>query len=49
VLLHKGKSLRAGTPAEVYEREVLEEVFQAPLEIEMRAGGRPHVLVRDAR
>lgn len=49
VLLHKGKSLRAGTPAEVYEREVLEEVFQTPLEIEIRAGGRPHVLVRDAR
>ena len=49
VLLHKGKSLRVGTPAEVYEREVLEEVFQAPLEIEMRAGGRPHVLLRDVR
>jgi ABC-type cobalamin/Fe3+-siderophores transport system ATPase subunit len=46
VLLHKGKCLRVGTPAEVYERELLEEVFEAPLEVEMRAGGRPRVIVR---
>jgi iron complex transport system ATP-binding protein len=46
VLLHKGKSLRIGTPAEVYERELLEEVFQAPLEVEMRPSGRPRVILR---
>ncbi len=46
VLLHKGKCLRAGTPAEVYDRAVLEEVFETPLEVEMRASGRPHVTLR---
>ena len=46
VLLHKGKSLRIGTPAEVYERDLLEEVFEAPLELEMRASGRPRVILR---
>jgi len=46
VLLHKGKCLRVGTPAEVYERELLEEVFEAPLEVEMRASGRPRVIAR---
>ena len=40
VLLHKGKCLRVGTPAEVYEREVLEDVFDAPLDIEMRPSGK---------
>jgi iron complex transport system ATP-binding protein len=46
VLLHKGKCLRAGTPAEVYDRATLEEVFDAPLEVEMRANGRPRVTLR---
>jgi iron complex transport system ATP-binding protein len=46
VLLHKGKCLRVGTPAEVYERGLLEDVFEAPLEVEMRAGGRPRVILR---
>ena len=46
VLLHKGKCLRAGTPAEVYDRAVLEEVFEAPLEVEIRASGRPRVILR---
>lgn len=45
VLLHKGKSLRVGTPAEVYERELLSEIFDAPLEVEMRLSGRPRVIV----
>ena len=49
VLLHKGKCLRVGTPAEVYERELLEEVFEAPLEVEMRPGGRPRVHSAGAR
>ncbi len=46
VLLHKGKALRVGTPAEVYQRELLEEVFEAPLEVEIRTSGRPRVILR---
>jgi iron complex transport system ATP-binding protein len=46
VLLHKGKSLRVGTPAEVYKRDLLEEVFEAPLEVELRTSGRPRVMLR---
>jgi iron complex transport system ATP-binding protein len=46
VLLHQGKCLRVGTPAEVYERDLLEEVFEAPLEIELRPNGRPRVILR---
>jgi ABC-type cobalamin/Fe3+-siderophores transport system ATPase subunit len=46
VLLHKGKCLREGTPAEVYDRALLEEVFDAPLEVEMRTNGRPRVSLR---
>jgi iron complex transport system ATP-binding protein len=43
VLLHRGKCLRVGTPAQVYEREMLEEVFETPLEVDIRSGGRPRV------
>lgn len=46
VLLHKGKSLRVGTPAQVCERELLEEVFETPLEVEMRPGRPPRVRSR---
>jgi iron complex transport system ATP-binding protein len=49
VLLHKGKCLRVGTPAEVYERVLLEEVFEAPLEVEMSASGRPRVILRSGQ
>jgi iron complex transport system ATP-binding protein len=45
VLLHKGKCLRVGAPAQVYERALLEEVFSAPLEVEMRSSGRPRVIL----
>ena len=45
-LLHKGKCLRIGEPAEVYQQDVLEEVFEAPLEVEMRSSGRPRVILR---
>jgi len=34
-----------GTPAEVYDRALLEEVFEAPLEVEMRESGRPRVIL----
>jgi iron complex transport system ATP-binding protein len=46
VLLHKGKCLRVGTPAEVYERELLSEVFDVPLDIEVRPNGRPRAILR---
>jgi iron complex transport system ATP-binding protein len=49
VLLHKGKSLKVGTPAEVYERDVLAEVFEAQLDVEMRPNGRPRVVLTGAR
>ena len=49
VLLHKGKCLRVGPPAEVYDREMLEEIFEAPLEVEMRPSGRPRVVLRGSR
>jgi iron complex transport system ATP-binding protein len=45
VLMHKGKCLRMGTPAEVYERDVLQQVFEAPLEVEIRDSGRPRVML----
>ncbi|MGA7224701.1 MAG: ABC transporter ATP-binding protein, partial [Candidatus Acidiferrales bacterium] len=44
-LMHKGKCLRMGAPAEVYQREVLEEVFETPLEVEIRLSGRPRVIL----
>jgi len=49
ILLHKGKCLRVGTPAEVYERDLLGEVFEAPLEVEMRPNGRPRVILQGSR
>lgn len=46
VLLHRGKCLRVGTPAEVYRRDSLEQVFAAPLDVETGPSGRPRVVVR---
>jgi iron complex transport system ATP-binding protein len=43
VLLQKGKCLRVGPPATVFQRELLEQVFQAPLSVEMTSSGRPRV------
>jgi iron complex transport system ATP-binding protein len=45
VLLHKGKSLRVGPPGVVYQRELLEQVFQTPLSVEMESSGRPRVTI----
>ena len=45
VLLHGGKSLRVGPPATVYQRDLLEQVFQTPLTVEMGSNGRPRVNV----
>jgi iron complex transport system ATP-binding protein len=49
VLLHRGKCLRVGTPAAVYQRELLEQVFEAPLEVEAGPAGRPRVNLRARR
>jgi iron complex transport system ATP-binding protein len=46
ILLNQGKCLRVGSPGEVYERDLLEEVFGAPLDVELRANGRPRVMLR---
>ena len=43
VLLQRGKCLRVGPPATVLQREILEQVFQAPLSVEMTPSGRPRV------
>jgi iron complex transport system ATP-binding protein len=43
VLMQKGKCLRVGPPASVYQRDLLEQVFQAPLSVEMTSSGRPRV------
>jgi len=43
VLLQKGKCLRVGAPASVYQRDLLEQVFQAKLSVEMGSNGRPRV------
>jgi cobalamin transport system ATP-binding protein len=45
VLLQKGKCLRVGSPASVYQRDLLEQVFQAPLSVEMTSTGRPRVMI----
>ena len=49
LLVHRGKCLRVGSPAEVYRRELLEQVFEAPLAVEMGPAGRPHVIVQGKR
>jgi iron complex transport system ATP-binding protein len=43
VLLQKGKSLRVGSPASVYQRDLLEQVFHTPLTVEQGPNGRPRV------
>jgi iron complex transport system ATP-binding protein len=49
VLLHRGKCLRVGTPAEVYEQQLLEQVFEAPLEVDIGPAGRPRVTIQGRR
>lgn len=45
VLMQKGKCLRVGTPASVYQRDLLEQVFQTQLVVESKVNGRPRVSV----
>jgi iron complex transport system ATP-binding protein len=49
VLMHKGRCLRVGSPMEVYRRDLLEQVFEAPLDVDMGPEGRPRVHIRGAR
>jgi iron complex transport system ATP-binding protein len=49
VLLHRGRCLRVGPPAAVYQQELLEQVFEAPLEVEIGPAGRPRVLIQGRR
>jgi iron complex transport system ATP-binding protein len=49
VLLHHGKCLRVGPPAAVYQRELLEQVFETPLEIDCGPEGRPRVQIQGRR
>ena len=45
LLMHSGRCLRVGPPAAIYQRELLEQVFQVPLRVEMRGHGRPRVTI----
>ncbi|MDP9148192.1 MAG: ABC transporter ATP-binding protein [Acidobacteriota bacterium] len=45
VLIQRGKCLRVGPPSVVYQRELLEQVFQTPLIVELGSSGRPRVNV----
>lgn len=45
VLMQRGRCLRVGPPASIYQRELLEQVFQTPLSVELGASGRPRVTV----
>jgi iron complex transport system ATP-binding protein len=49
VLLQHGTCLRVGSPAVVYQRELLEQVFEAPLDVELGPAGRPRVHLRARR
>lgn len=49
VLLQRGKCLRVGPPASVYQRDLLEQVFRTPLTVETGAAGRPRVNVTGAK
>jgi iron complex transport system ATP-binding protein len=42
-LMHRGRCLRVGPPAAVYQRELLEQVFQTALTVELSPSGRPRV------
>ncbi len=47
LLLHQGRQLRYGPPAEVFEREILEQVFATELDVFTHPEtGRPRVVLR---
>jgi iron complex transport system ATP-binding protein len=49
VLMQRGRCLRVGPPASIYQRELLEQVFQTPLTVELGPSGRPRVTVLSDR
>ena len=49
VLMQRGRCLRVGSPATIYQRELLEQVFQTPLTVALGSSGRPHVTVLSER
>jgi iron complex transport system ATP-binding protein len=49
VLMQRGRCLRVGPPAAIYQRELLEQVFQTPLTVELGPSGRPRVTVLSDR
>ncbi|MFQ5694543.1 MAG: ABC transporter ATP-binding protein [Terriglobia bacterium] len=49
LLLHEGRLVRSGAPAEVFERALLEQVFRTELEVLPHpASGRPRIVLRPA-
>src|SRR5207245_972725 len=40
VLMQRGRCLRVGPPASIYQRELLEQVFHTPLTVELGSAGR---------
>jgi iron complex transport system ATP-binding protein len=49
VLMQRGRCLRVGPPAAIYQRELLEQVFQTRLTVALGSSGRPHVTVVSER
>jgi iron complex transport system ATP-binding protein len=49
VLMQRGRCLRVGPPSSIYQRELLEQVFQTPLTVERGPSGRPRVTVLSDR
>jgi len=49
VLMQRGRCLRVGPPSSIYQRELLEQVFQTPLTVELGPSGRPRVTVLSER
>jgi iron complex transport system ATP-binding protein len=49
VLLQHGRCLRVGPPAAVYQKELLKQVFEAPLDVELGPAGRPRVTLHARR
>ena len=45
ILMQRGRCLRVGPPSAIYQRELLEQVFQTPLTVELSSNGRPRVTV----
>jgi iron complex transport system ATP-binding protein len=48
LLLHQGRAVRYGGPSEVFERDLLEQVFETELDVWLHPeSGRPRVVIRN--